>query len=106
MEDFNTQGNTPLLGIHEDVEGAEEKQGLTSRIWNESKKLWIVVGPAIFGRISLNTANFVTQAFAGHLGDLELAAMSIAASVILGFTFGLMVCVNIYIYVCMYVQFN
>ncbi|MBD4018500.1 hypothetical protein GUI04_05595, partial [Xanthomonas citri pv. citri] len=30
------------------------------------------------------------QAFAGHLGDLELAAISIATSVIVGFDFGLL----------------
>ncbi|KAK6154211.1 hypothetical protein DH2020_008459 [Rehmannia glutinosa] len=32
----------------------------------------------------------ITQAFAGHLGDLELAGMSIASNVIMGFDFGLM----------------
>lgn len=32
----------------------------------------------------------ITQAFAGHLGDLDLAAISIATNVVLGFDFGLM----------------
>ncbi|KAK9163887.1 hypothetical protein Syun_004789 [Stephania yunnanensis] len=34
--------------------------------------------------------NVITQAFAGHLGDLELASMSIANTVIVGFNFGLL----------------
>ncbi|ONK75614.1 uncharacterized protein A4U43_C03F18740 [Asparagus officinalis] len=34
--------------------------------------------------------NVITQAFAGHLGDLELASMSIANTVVVGFNFGLM----------------
>ncbi|CAH1435245.1 unnamed protein product [Lactuca virosa] len=32
----------------------------------------------------------ITQAFAGHLGDLELAAVSIATNVIVGFDIGLL----------------
>lgn len=34
--------------------------------------------------------NVITQAFAGHIGDLELAAISIANTVIVGFNFGLL----------------
>ena len=34
--------------------------------------------------------NVITQAFAGHLGDVELAAVSIANTVIVGFYFGLL----------------
>ncbi|CAD6245539.1 unnamed protein product [Miscanthus lutarioriparius] len=56
--------------------------------WVESKKLWHIVGPAIFQRIALYGINVVTQAFIGHLGDLELAAFSIAATVVAGFNFG------------------
>ncbi|KAI3723051.1 hypothetical protein L2E82_34363 [Cichorium intybus] len=56
----------------------------------ESKKLWHIVGPAIFSRIASYSMFVITQAFAGHLGDLELAAISIATSVIVGFDFGLL----------------
>jgi MATE family multidrug resistance protein len=59
--------------------------------WVESKKLWRIVGPAIFQRIALYGINVVSQAFIGHLGDLELAAFSIAATVIAGFNFGFLV---------------
>jgi multidrug resistance protein, MATE family len=59
--------------------------------WVESKKLWHIVGPAIFQRIALYGVNVVTQSFIGHLGDLELAAFSIAATVVGGFNFGFLV---------------
>lgn len=68
-----------------------EDNNLVSRVWIESKKLWIIVGPAIFSRVASFTMNVITQAFAGHLGDVELAAISIANTVIVGFNFGLLV---------------
>eukprot|EP00253_Pinus_taeda_P000631 PITA_00631 len=58
------------------------------QFWVESKKLWRIAGPAIFTRIALYGTNVVTQAFAGHLGELELAAISIATTVVVGFNFG------------------
>jgi len=61
---------------------------VTAEWWAESKKLWRIVAPAIFQRIALFAINVVTQAFIGHLGDLELAAFSIAATVVAGFNFG------------------
>ncbi|CAH9110584.1 unnamed protein product [Cuscuta europaea] len=70
----------------------EEQDGdkeLSRRFLVESKKLWHIVGPAIFSRIASYSMFVISQAFAGHLGDLELAAMSIASNVVLGFDFGL-----------------
>ncbi|XP_065847022.1 protein DETOXIFICATION 27-like isoform X1 [Euphorbia lathyris] len=61
-----------------------------SKIWIESKKLWRIVGPAIFSRIASYSMNIITQAFAGHLGDVPLASISIANTVIVGFNFGLL----------------
>lgn len=77
----------PLLIKREDE---EEEFGLGRRVWIESKKLWRIVGPAIFSRVVTYSMNVITQAFAGHLGDLDLAAMSIANTVVVGFNFGLM----------------
>jgi MATE family multidrug resistance protein len=43
--------------------------------------------------------NVVTLAFAGHLGDLELAAISIASTVVVGLNFGLFVsCQDTYLH--------
>ncbi|KAK9930375.1 hypothetical protein M0R45_027414 [Rubus argutus] len=71
---------------------AEDPQAksLPSRVWIETKKLWRVVGPAIVARLAGYSMNVITQAFAGHLGDNELAAISIVNNVILGFSFGLL----------------
>ena len=86
--------NEPLLPESTTTEVGlkdEEKKNLSSRVWIESKKLWQIVGPAIFSRIASYTMNVVTQAFAGRLGEVELAAISIANTVIVGFNFGLLV---------------
>ncbi|KAF8404670.1 hypothetical protein HHK36_009558 [Tetracentron sinense] len=68
----------------------DHDQDLVRRVWIESKKLWHIVGPSIFSRVASYTMNVITQAFAGHLGDLELASISIASTVIVGFNFGLL----------------
>ncbi|GER47155.1 MATE efflux family protein, partial [Striga asiatica] len=83
-----TPSANKLVGFEENED--DRKRGLPLRIWIETKKLWRVVGPAIVSRIASYSMFVVTQAFAGHLGDLELAAMSIACNVIMGFDFGLM----------------
>uniref|UniRef100_A0A0D3EGH1 Protein DETOXIFICATION n=1 Tax=Brassica oleracea var. oleracea TaxID=109376 RepID=A0A0D3EGH1_BRAOL len=78
----------PLLG---DDNVAEKKDRKTKRkIWMETKKLWRIVGPAIFTRVSTYSIFIITQAFAGHLGELELAAISIVNNVIVGFNYGLL----------------
>jgi MATE family multidrug resistance protein len=69
----------------------DQDQDLARRVWVESKKLWHIVGPAIFSRLASYSMLIITQAFAGHLGDLELAAISIANNVVVGFDFGLLV---------------
>ncbi|XP_061358530.1 protein DETOXIFICATION 29-like [Gastrolobium bilobum] len=54
----------------------------------ESKKLWYLAGPAIFTSISQYSLGAITQVFAGHIGTLELAAVSVENSVIAGFCLG------------------
>lgn len=54
----------------------------------ESKKLWRIAGPAIFTRLAMFGTNVITLAFVGHLGDLQLAAISIAITVVVGLNFG------------------
>ncbi|GAB4861312.1 Protein DETOXIFICATION 27 [Ancistrocladus abbreviatus] len=76
----NEQLNQPLI----------VQDSFAKRATIESKKLWIIAGPAIFTRIASFSMNVVTTSFAGHLGDLELASFSIANTVIVGFNFGLL----------------
>ncbi|KAL0728334.1 hypothetical protein Bca4012_024427 [Brassica carinata] len=78
----------PLL---RDQYATEEEEGeIKRKIWMETKKLWRIVGPAIFSRVSTYSILVITQAFAGHLGELELAAVSIVNNVIVGFNLGLL----------------
>lgn len=94
----NEDLNQSLLPKHK-LEGnntanKQEEDGedhLPSRVWVESKKLWHIVGPAIFSRVASFSMNVITQAFAGHLGEVQLAAISIGNTVIVGFNFGLLV---------------
>ncbi|KAI5669796.1 hypothetical protein M9H77_19649 [Catharanthus roseus] len=83
----------PLL-VHSHSSNYEEHEGknqdLKHRIWVESKKLWRIVGPAIISRITSYSMIVISQAFAGHLGNTELAAISIAGTAIIGFDFGLL----------------
>ncbi|GMY28804.1 protein DETOXIFICATION 27-like [Fagus crenata] len=86
--------------IHEDlnqsllpessIKDHQDPKDLALRVWIESKKLWHILGPSIFSRVAAFSMNVITQAFAGHLGEVELASTSIAINVILGFSFGFM----------------
>lgn len=91
-EVIEKDAKVPLLQDYLSSYGEERHdRDLAGRMWEESKKLWHIVGPAIFSRIASYSMLVITQAFAGHLGDLELAAISIANNVIVGFDFGLLV---------------
>ncbi|CAL9061386.1 unnamed protein product [Musa banksii] len=79
-----------LDGSRGEEEELESGLGLVQRSWIESKKLWRIVAPAIFSRVVSYSMNVITQAFAGHLGNLELASITIANTVVVGFNFGLM----------------
>ncbi|OVA15275.1 Multi antimicrobial extrusion protein [Macleaya cordata] len=93
LEDYSS--SSPTLGLIINGGAAaddhdQQNQDLTKRVWIESKKLWYIAGPSIFSRIASYSMNVITQAFAGHLGNLELASISIANTVIVGFSFGLL----------------
>jgi len=66
-------------------------RSVANGFWEESKKLWYIAGPAIFSSVCRFSLGAITQTFAGHIGDLELAAVSIENSVIAGLSFGIMV---------------
>ncbi|XP_043699202.1 protein DETOXIFICATION 20-like [Telopea speciosissima] len=68
----------------------EEQNQLYSRLWIESKQLWIVAGPAILTRLSMYGTFIIAQAFIGHIGDTELAGLSIVYHVLVRFSIGVM----------------
>ncbi|KAK2642782.1 hypothetical protein Ddye_024545 [Dipteronia dyeriana] len=63
---------------------------LKEKLWIESKKMWIVAGPAIFTRFSTFGINLISQAFVGHIGSVELAAYSLVVTVFLRFANGVL----------------
>uniref|UniRef100_A0A3Q7ET76 Multidrug and toxic compound extrusion protein n=1 Tax=Solanum lycopersicum TaxID=4081 RepID=A0A3Q7ET76_SOLLC len=52
--------------------------------------LWEIAAPAIITAVSQFSIGFVSIAFVGHLGSLELAAISVVQNVVEGFVFGIM----------------
>lgn len=85
--------DVPLISDSElpDRSGGGRIPELAKEVWGESKKLWVVAGPAAFTRLTFYGMTVVSQAFAGHIGELELAAFSIATTVISGLSFGFFV---------------
>ncbi|WOG98186.1 hypothetical protein DCAR_0417527 [Daucus carota subsp. sativus] len=73
-----------------EVRRAEEEGTLKDRVWTESKKMWIVAGPAIFSRFSTFGVGIITQAFIGHIGPSELAAYALVSTVLLRFANGIL----------------
>ncbi|CAN6174634.1 unnamed protein product [Urochloa humidicola] len=74
----------------EERRGGGKASSLAREVWEESKKLGEVVGPAVFMNMVFSSMNIVSQSFSGHLGDLELAAFSMANTVIDGFNFAML----------------
>ncbi|RAL49363.1 hypothetical protein DM860_012796 [Cuscuta australis] len=56
----------------------------------ESKAVWHIAGPAIITAVSQFSFGFVTSAFVGQIGHVELAAVSEVQNVIEGFVYGIM----------------
>ncbi|KAK9136407.1 hypothetical protein Syun_015737 [Stephania yunnanensis] len=69
---------------------SDELKKIGEKSWVESKKMWYIAGPAILCAVAQFSMEFVTAAFVGHLGDVELAAVSVVQNVIEGFAFGVM----------------
>ncbi|XP_054799841.1 protein DETOXIFICATION 27-like [Prosopis cineraria] len=65
-----------------------QHQCLLRRTCLESKKIWQIAGPSIFSRLAMFSMTVITQSFAGHLGELNLAAISIACTFFISISFG------------------
>ncbi|KAK4401577.1 protein DETOXIFICATION 33 [Sesamum angolense] len=65
-------------------------KSIGARTWDESKKMWEIAAPAILTALAQFSIGFVTIAFVGHLGEVELAAVSVVQNVLEGFVFGIM----------------
>ncbi|CAK9149026.1 unnamed protein product [Ilex paraguariensis] len=83
-EQEEDDGHQPLLVSIPD----EEDESLIRRTLLESKKIWQIAGPSIFSRLAMFSLTVITQSFAGHLSDRDLAAISIVTTVIISISFG------------------
>ena len=66
-------------------------KAVVSKSWQESKLLWHIAFPAILTAVFQFSIGFVTTAFVGHLGEVELAAVTVVENIIELFAFGVLV---------------
>ncbi|KAI4389916.1 hypothetical protein MLD38_002083 [Melastoma candidum] len=89
--------NTPLLSTPSNGRGEGPEGGKHAPTSNpvrefgvESRRLWKLAGPAICTALCQYSLGALTQTFAGLVGEIELAAVSVENSVIAGLAFGVM----------------
>ena len=90
---FATNGvpeSSPLEKVLSDTELPGLKR-FRLATWIELKLLFRLAAPAVFVYVINNTMSLSTRVFAGHLGNLELAAASLGNSGIQLYAYGLMV---------------
>ncbi|KAL3643128.1 Protein DETOXIFICATION 23 [Castilleja foliolosa] len=87
MEGDNKE--TLLRNVEPENHGTKE-DNLRGKVWPETKKMWVVVGPAIFTRFSTFGINVISQAFVGHIGATELAAYALVFTLLTTFANGLL----------------
>lgn len=93
----STTPNEPLLHTQDTMlEEKEESKAsnLVKRTCQESKMIWEIAGPSIFNRLTMFSLTVISQSFAGHLGNRDLAALSIATTFFISITFGFLVCLT------------
>lgn len=63
---------------------------MVGKSWQESKLLWHIAFPAILTAVFQFSIGFVTIGFVGHIGEVELAAVTVVENVIEGFAYGVL----------------
>ncbi|KAI5347086.1 hypothetical protein L3X38_014965 [Prunus dulcis] len=88
---------TPLLKGKGEVEAAADDYAAVRSFeeamwvsWKEAAKLWRIAALVAFTTLFQYLVVSVTTVFGGHLGDLELSAISLSVTVISGIPFGLL----------------
>lgn len=64
---------------------------LVRRSWEESRLLWRLAFPALLTEVFQFSIGFVTTAFVGHLGEVELAAVSVVENILDSSAYGVLV---------------
>ncbi|OMO49393.1 Multi antimicrobial extrusion protein [Corchorus olitorius] len=78
--------------MEESLLGSEltEYSSLRRRVWEESKKLWRVGFPSMLARVTAFGMFVVTQAFIGHIGEVQLAAYALIQVITVRFANGIL----------------
>lgn len=76
---------------------AEETSNLKTRVWEESKKIWRIALPAMLARVTSFGILVVTQAFIGHISELDLAGFALVQSITVRFSNGILVWFHFYV---------
>ncbi|WVZ57955.1 hypothetical protein U9M48_008282 [Paspalum notatum var. saurae] len=63
---------------------------LVSRSWQESRLLWRLAFPALLTEVFQFSIGFVTTGFVGHLGEVELAAVSVVENILDSSAYGVL----------------
>lgn len=94
-----------LLGADGDYLPPRTLKDVCRVFWIETVKLWALGAPIAVSIVCQFGMMTVTTIFAGHLGDVELSAISISSSVLGTFSFGFMVRLRCPIsqFLCVYV---
>ncbi|XP_075480294.1 protein DETOXIFICATION 21-like [Primulina tabacum] len=82
--------NNTREALWNEVAAKNQDESLKHKTWNESKKIWVVAGPAIFTRCSTFGVIIISQTFIGHIGATELAAFALVITVLMRFSNGLL----------------
>ena len=64
---------------------------VNSMVWTETLKLWRVAGPLALQIMCHFGIESLATVFVGHIGNLELSAVSVSLSIIGTFTYGFLV---------------
>ncbi|PON58170.1 Multi antimicrobial extrusion protein [Parasponia andersonii] len=84
----------PLLAENgeeeEDYKEVKSLREVSNVFWAETVKLWRIAGPIVCTIVCNYAVNSLTNIFVGHIGELELSAVTISLCVIGTFSFGFM----------------
>ncbi|RZB44202.1 protein DETOXIFICATION 35-like [Glycine soja] len=79
-----------LVAENGDYVAVRELKEVKKVFWIETKRVWEIAMPIVFNIWCQFGVNSVTSMFVGHLGDIQLSAISLINSVIGTFAFGFM----------------
>ena len=91
----NMSSGSGLEGERENEPDRLIMKRLFRRCWEESRLLWRLAFPALLTEVFQFSIGFVTTGFVGHLGDVELAAVSVVENILDSSAYGVLVSIDL-----------